>query len=100
MSNDDTTITADDVGNIAHLARLEIQAENISATAANLSKIIDFVGQLEAADVSDCEPMAHPLDLTQRLRKDEVTEKDQRDKYQACAPAVTEGLYLVPKVID
>lgn len=100
MANDPASISAEDVQTIAHLARLDIPAESIPATAENLSAIIDFVGQLEAADVSQCQPMAHPLDLTQRLRPDQVSEENQREKFQACAPAVSEGLYLVPKVID
>ena len=66
----------------------------------NLSRIIDFVQQLERADTEGVTPMAHPLNMTQPLREDAVTESDQRDLYQQNAQAVEAGLYLVPKVIE
>lgn len=100
MSADKNTLSAKDVQDIAHLARLKIDENEIPKTAQNLSSIVDFVGQLDAAVVDGGEPMAHPLDLVQRLRPDEVTETDKREQYQACAPEVAEGMYLVPKVID
>lgn len=93
-------LTPDDVKSIAHLARLEIREADISAYADNLSRILDFVKQLEAADCEGVTPMAHPLDMSQRLRADEVSETDQRDRYQENAPQVDAGLYLVPKVIE
>lgn len=89
-----------DVVSIAHLARLAIAEDDIPAYARNLSNILDLVAQMNAVDTSDVEPMAHPLDMAQRLREDVVTEADQRDKFQAIAPAVEAGLYLVPKVIE
>ena len=93
-------LTPDDVKSIAHLARLEIRDADISAYADNLSRILDFVKQLEAADCDNVQPMAHPLDMSQRLRADEVSETDQRELYQENAPQVEAGLYLVPKVIE
>ena len=67
----------------------------------SLSRIIDFVEQLASADTSGVEPMAHPLaDQVQRLRPDEVSEANLRDKYQRNAASVAAGLYLVPKVIE
>ena len=90
----------EDVKSIAHLARLEIREEDIPNYADNLSRIFDFVQQLEAADTEGVEPMAHPLHMSQRLREDEVTEKDNRDLYQQNAPQTDAGLYLVPKVIE
>lgn len=89
-----------DVVSIAHLARLAIAEDDIPAYARNLSNILDLVAQMSAVDTSDVEPMAHPLDMAQRLREDVVTEADQRDKFQTIAPAVEAGLYLVPKVIE
>jgi aspartyl-tRNA(Asn)/glutamyl-tRNA(Gln) amidotransferase subunit C len=89
-----------DVVSIAHLARLAIAEDDIPVYARNLSSILDLVAQMNAVDTSDVEPMAHPLDMAQRLREDEVTETDQRDKFQAIAPSVEAGLYLVPKVIE
>lgn len=88
------------VEKIAHLARLGIEAKDVPEYARNLSNILAFVEQLNAVDCSGVVPMAHPLDTQQRLREDEVTEPNQRDKFQAQAPQVEVGLYLVPKVIE
>ena len=89
-----------EVENIAHLARLDISEDQIPVYAENLSRIIDFVAQLNAAETSDTVPMAHPLNMAQRLRDDNVKESDHRERYQANAPKVGAGLYLVPKVIE
>lgn len=94
------SLNADDVRQIAFLARLEIRAADIEQYAGNLSRILDFVNQLEKADTGDVRPMAHPLDMAQRLRADAVTEENRRDTYQENAPAVESGLYLVPRVIE
>jgi aspartyl-tRNA(Asn)/glutamyl-tRNA(Gln) amidotransferase subunit C len=95
------SLTRAQVEAIAHLARLEISEAQMPVYVASLSSIIDFVEQLSAADTGGVAPMAHPLaDQVQRLRPDEVTETDRREKYQQNAPAVAAGLYLVPKVID
>lgn len=88
------------VENIAHLARLRFSDDEIPSFTDNLSRIIDFVAQLEAAGTGDVLPMAHPLDQPQRLREDEVSETDQRELFQGNAPATEAGLYLVPKVIE
>ncbi len=93
-------LTRKEVENIAYLARLEITDEEIAGFVDNLSRIIDFVDQLEAAPTDDVEPMAHPLHMTQPLRPDEVTEPDLRDRYQQNAAATEAGLYLVPRVIE
>jgi len=82
------------------LARLRNADEEIADTVDKLSRIVDFVDQLSQADTSDVVPMAHPLDAAQRLRPDAVTEADRRDEFQENAPAVSDGLYLVPKVIE
>ncbi|WJW75935.1 Asp-tRNA(Asn)/Glu-tRNA(Gln) amidotransferase subunit GatC [Thiohalobacter sp. IOR34] len=89
-----------EVEKIAHLARLAIEPADVPEYARNLSDILAFVEQLNGVDTADVLPMAHPLDAAQRLRPDVVTESDQRDKFQAIAPAVEAGLYLVPKVIE
>ncbi len=94
------SLTPDDVAKIAHLARLAVPADAISGLQRELSSILDLVAQMDAVDTAGIEPMAHPLDVTQRLRDDEVTETDRRQHYQATAPAVDNGLYLVPKVIE
>jgi aspartyl-tRNA(Asn)/glutamyl-tRNA(Gln) amidotransferase subunit C len=88
------------VHKIAHLARLRITAEEASAYAESLSRILGLIEQMNAVDTSGVEPMAHPSDSPLRLRADEVTEPNQREKFQAIAPAVEAGLYLVPKVIE
>ena len=82
------------------LARLRLGDDEIAETVDKLSRIVDFVDQLAAAATEDVVPMAHPLDVSQRLRPDAVTETDDRDRIQSNAPSVDGGLYLVPKVIE
>jgi len=94
------SLDKDQVQQIAKLARLELSEDEYAESVKKLSKIVDFVDQLSQADTSGVIPMAHPLDVAQRLRPDEVTEPDQRDRYQENAASVTNGLYLVPKVIE
>lgn len=94
------SLDVDAVSRIAHLARLKIEDDATEHYARNLSDILDFVEQLSAVDTNGIEPMAHPQDVSQRLRSDEVTETNQREGFQAVAPAVEDGLYLVPKVIE
>ncbi len=94
------SLDAEQVQNIAHLARLAIRDEDVPSYAANLSNILELVEQMNAVDTSDVVPMAHPLDMAQRMRPDRVTEQDQRGLFQSCAPQVEAGLYLVPKVIE
>ena len=95
------SLTRTDVENIARLARLEITESELAEYAGTLSRIINFVEQLNAADTGAVEPMAHPLSgQTQRLRADEITERDKHELYQKNAPLVEAGLYLVPKVIE
>jgi aspartyl-tRNA(Asn)/glutamyl-tRNA(Gln) amidotransferase subunit C len=90
----------DQVQQIAKLARLELKPEEHAELVDKLSRIVDFVDQLSAADTEGVVPMAHPLNVAQRLRPDVVTEVNDRDRYQQNAPSVTDGLYLVPKVIE
>ncbi len=85
---------------LADLARLHIDDEAVDEVAASISNVLRLVDQLQAANIDNVEPMAHPLDTVQRLRADEVTEANRRDAFQAIAPAVEDGLYLVPKVIE
>ncbi len=95
------SLTRRDVEGIAHLARLEITEGELPVYVDSLSKILSFVEQLNAVDTGSVEPMAHPLEgEVQRLRPDTVTEHDARQKYQANAPLVASGLYVVPKVIE
>jgi aspartyl-tRNA(Asn)/glutamyl-tRNA(Gln) amidotransferase subunit C len=95
------SLTRHDVENIAHLARLAISEQQLPVYVDSLSKIFSFVEQLNAADITAVEPMAHPLaDQVQRLRPDEVLDADQHAKYQRNASRVEADLYLVPKVIE
>jgi aspartyl-tRNA(Asn)/glutamyl-tRNA(Gln) amidotransferase subunit C len=94
------SLTPEQVRKVATLARLQVDDDQVDAYARELSNILDLVETLEAADTASVEPMAHPLDLTARLRDDAVTEGDEREVFQAIAPAVESGVYLVPKVIE
>ena len=89
-----------DVEKIAHLARLGVNDDDIPRTTEALNSILGLVDQMQAVDTDGIEPLAHPLEATQRLRADVVTEENHRDAYQAIAPAGEDGLYLVPKVIE
>lgn len=89
-----------DVEKIAHLARLSINEADIPAYADNLSNILNLVEQMNTVDTTDIPPMAHPLNVSQRLREDEISETNQRELLQENSPAVENGLLLVPKVIE
>jgi len=89
-----------DVEKIAHLARLGIDASDVPEYTRNLSDILAFVEQLNSVDTTGVEPLAHPLEATQRLRVDAVTETDERENFQGIAPQTESGLYLVPQVIE
>jgi aspartyl-tRNA(Asn)/glutamyl-tRNA(Gln) amidotransferase subunit C len=90
----------EDVAYIAHLARLQIDEQDVPLYARNLSEILRLVETMNAVDTDGVVPMAHPVDTAQPLRADEVTEGDRREEFQRNAPAVADGLYLVPKVIE
>ena len=93
-------IEQEEIEKIAALARIRIGDDQIVQVTRRISEILHMVDQLQAVDTSQVEPLANPLDATQRLRPDEVTEDNRRDAFQAIAPAVENGLYLVPKVIE
>ncbi len=94
------SLKPEDVMAIAHLARIEIKESDSEHYATDLSNILSLAEQMNAVDTTDVVPMAHPMDATQRLRADEVTESNQREKLQANAPDVENGLFKVPRVID
>ena len=94
------SLDKDQVRQIALLARLNLKPEEHDELVDKLSRIVDFVAHLSEADTTGVVPMAHPLNVAQRLRPDVVTEPDERDRYQQNAPSVADGLYLVPKVIE
>ena len=97
-------LNADDVSRIAHLARLELSAAESAAMLQQLNGFFRIVEQMSAVDTRGVEPLYTPLAAVQaaalRLRDDVVTETDQREANQASAPAVEDGLFLVPKVIE
>ena len=94
------SLDKDQVQHIAMLARLELSNEEFIDAVDKLSRIVEFVDQLQAAPTDDVVPMAHPLNRSQQLRPDRVTEVVDRERVQKNAPAVANGLYLVPKVIE
>jgi aspartyl-tRNA(Asn)/glutamyl-tRNA(Gln) amidotransferase subunit C len=94
------SLDKDQVRQIALLARLNLEPEEHDELVDKLSRIVDFVAHLSEADTTGVVPMAHPLNVAQRLRPDIVTEPNERDRYQQNAPSVADGLYLVPKVIE
>ncbi len=94
------SLSPEQIKQVAHLARLEVTADQVATYATQLSNIMGMVDQLSAAKTEGVAPMAHPLEMTQRLRPDAVTETNQRERFQSIAPAVQDGLYLVPKVIE
>jgi len=94
------SLDKDQVQHIAMLARLRLDDDEFAESVDKLSKIVDFVDQLSQVPTDDVVPMAHPLNESQRLRPDEVTEQTDRDLVQQNAPSVDGGLYLVPKVIE
>lgn len=94
------TISAEEVLKIAALARLQIQAEEAERYAVDLSKIVLLAKQMDAVDTRGVTPLAHPLEVTQRMREDKVTETDRREEFQTLTPKVQRGLYMVPKVIE
>jgi aspartyl-tRNA(Asn)/glutamyl-tRNA(Gln) amidotransferase subunit C len=94
------SLTTTDVKKIAHLARLNLNADEVTAYTQQLSTILGLIEQMSETDTTGVIPLAHSLDLSQRLRPDAVTETDQRTAFQAIAPQVEAGLYLVPQVIE
>ena len=94
------TISIDEVKKIAHLARIAVTEDQLAVYQQSLANILSMVDQMNAVNTDGVVPLAHSFDAVQRLRPDEVTETNQRDAFQAIAPAVDSGLYLVPKVIE
>ena len=94
------SLNQEEVTRIARLARIELSETELGSTRDQLNGILGFIEQLQSIDTSGIVPMAHAVDVVQRLREDKVTEIDQRSAFQAVAPDVEAGLYLVPKVIE
>lgn len=98
------SLSDDQVRRIARLARIALRPDESKAALERLNRVLGLIDRMQAVDTAGIEPMAHPLDAQlpggQRLRADEVTEAGRREAYQSVAPAVQDGLYLVPKVIE
>ena len=92
--------SSDTIREMAQLARLQVADGDIAELTARFDAILGLFQALGSADTHDVQPMAHPLDAVQTLRDDVVTEVDQREELQACAPLVEDGLYLVPRVVE
>ena len=93
-------IDADRVRRIAELARLALTEGEAESCIHDLDAILTMVDRMQALDTSGVEPLSHPLDVTQRLRPDVITEADRREAYQAGAPEVSNGLFVVPRVLE
>ncbi len=89
-----------EIEKIAQLARIRVAPDEVAEVTARITNILDLVDRMQAVDTDGVEPLANPLNATQRLRDDAVTEADRHAEFQAIAPAVEAELYLVPKVID
>ncbi|MBI3223209.1 MAG: Asp-tRNA(Asn)/Glu-tRNA(Gln) amidotransferase subunit GatC [Nitrosomonadales bacterium] len=94
------SLTTADVQKVARLARLAMNETEIEAARSQLSGIFDLIAEMQAVDTRGIAPMSHAQDVAQRLREDKVTEANQREAFQAIAPQVEAGLYLVPQVIE
>ena len=94
------SLTTTDVQKIARLARLAMNPAEIEAARTQLSGIFELIAEMQAVDTSGIAPMSHAQDLSQQLRPDVVTESNQREAFQAIAPQVEAGLYLVPQVLE
>lgn len=86
--------------NIAELAQLEVKDEMISQYADKMTAMLNLIEEMQSVNTENIEPVSNPLDAVQTMRDDKVTEKDLRDEYQAIAPEVDSGLYLVPRVVE
>ena len=93
-------LSLEEVQRVAHLARIEISPDEARAAQGQLNDIFALIEKMQAVDTEGVEPMSHAQELGLRLREDRVTETDQREAFQAIAPQVEAGLYLVPKVIE
>ena len=94
------SIERQEIEKLATLSRIAIGEDTITEVSQRLSSVLELVDQLQAVNTDGVEAMSHPMKATQRLREDEVSEINQREAFQAIAPDIEEGLFLVPKVIE
>ena len=94
------SIDKSDIEHLCNLPTLNLDDEEQSVFLSQMQSILDMIEELQEVDTADIEPMAHPLQMTQRLRDDEVTEFNDREKYQKNTEFAEDGFYKVPKVIE
>ena len=94
------SIDKSDIEHLCNLSKLNLDEDQQSVFLSQMQSILDMIEELQDVDTGDIEPMAHPLQMTQRLRDDEVTEFNDREKYQKNTDFAEDGFYKVPKVID
>lgn len=94
------SLDQDTVEKIAHLARLKLTLESSAAMSEQLDRILGMIAEMQAVDTSAVAAMAHPLEVSQPLRADEVCNGDRREQLMASAPSQSAGLFRVPKVIE
>ena len=98
------SLDLEQIRRIARLARIAVSDAEAAKTAVQLNNLLGLIERMQAVDTTGIEPMAHALDaempISQRLREDKATEPDRRSDFQSGAPAVEEGLYLVPRVVE
>jgi aspartyl-tRNA(Asn)/glutamyl-tRNA(Gln) amidotransferase subunit C len=93
-------VTEEVVRNIAELVQLKVDDADLKQLAEGMRNILALADQMQAINTEGVEPVSNPLDATQKLRSDAVTEENQRELFQSLAPATEAGLYLVPRVVD
>ena len=93
-------VSEEELAHIAHLARLAVDPDEVPRLREELARILALVDEMNAVESAGLAPMAHPVEMAQRLRPDEVREPDRRELLQRGAPEVEDGLYLVPRVVD
>jgi len=94
------SLSPDQIRRLARLARIALEPAEGEAVLAQLNRVLGLIDEMRVVDTGGSQPMAHALDVVQRLRADAVTESDQHELFQSVAPAVENGLYLVPRVIE
>lgn len=94
------SLAEEDLARLARLARLRFDPDSAAQTRDELNTILDMVDRLKSADTQGVQPMAHPLDMVQRLRADAVSEENAREALMAAAPDARDGLFVVPRVIE
>jgi aspartyl-tRNA(Asn)/glutamyl-tRNA(Gln) amidotransferase subunit C len=94
------TLALSDIDRLARLARIEISGDERAYMLDQLNRVFSVLEQLRSVDTAGVEPMTHPQAEGLRERPDAVTEPDRREDNQRMAPAVADGLYLVPRVIE